>query len=234
MRLADGGDPLSPFNPQQYVIRRGITNKPDTLDDINVLQVDLRQRLQTKRGYPGMEHTVDLVSLVTSASYYPDAARDNFGHPFAFLEYDFLWNLGDRTAFSSTGWFEPYDHGSKYYTFGTYFNRPDRTMFYLGYRQIDPVNSRAVIGSVGYQLSQRYFMNASVSYDFGINQAMSNSLTLTRTGTDMTVSIGFTYNSLVNNFGFQFLVVPNLVTAMGGRFASSPLLGSQAFNRGQR
>ena len=235
VRLAAAGDPLSPFNPQQYIIRRGITNKPDTLDDINVMQVDLRQRLQTKRGYPGMEHTVDLVSLVTSASYYPDAGRDNFGHPWAFLEYDFLWNLGDRTAFSSTGWFEPYDHGSKYYTFGTYFNRPDRTMFYLGYRQIDPVNSRAVIGSVGYQLSQRYFMNASVSYDFGINQAMSNSLTLTRTGTDMTVSIGFTYNSLVNNFGFQFLVVPNLVSAIGGgRFASSPLVGSQAFNRGQR
>ena len=233
--LAAGGDPLSPFNPQEYIIRRAITNKPDTLDSINVLQMDLRQRLQTKRGYPGLEHTVDLVSLGTSVSYFPQAKRDDFGHPCAFLEYDFLWNVGDRTAFSSTGWFEPYDGGSKYYTFGTYFNRPDRTMFYLGYRQIDPVNSRAVLGSVGYQLSQRYFMNASVSYDFGINQALSNSFTLTRTGTDLTVSIGFTYNSLVNNFGFQFLVVPNLVNAIGGgRFAGSPLLGSQSFNRTQR
>ena len=232
--LAAGGDPLSPFNPQQYVIRRGITNKADTLDNINVLQLDLRQRLQTKRGYPGLEHTVDVVTLGTSVSYFPDSQRDNFGHQFAFLEYDFLWNLGDRTAFSSTGWFEPYDQGSKYYTFGTYFNRPDRSMFYLGYRQIDPVNSRAVIGSAGYQLSQRYFFNASVSYDFGINQALSNSFTLTRTGTDMTVSIGFTYNSLVNNFGFQFLIMPNIVTAMGGRFAGSPLLGSQAFKSGQR
>jgi hypothetical protein len=78
-------------------------------------------------------------------------------------------------------------------------------------------------------------MNASVSYDFGINQALSNSFTLTRTGTDLTDSIGFTYNSLVNNFGFQFLVVPNLVNAIGGgRFAGSPLLGSQSFNRTQR
>lgn len=232
--LADAGDPNSVFNPQQYLIRRAITNRTDTLDSINVLQVDLRQRLQTKRGYPGLEHTVDVATLGTSVSYFPEANRDNFGNPFAFLEYDFLWNIGDRTAFSSTGWFEPYDHGSKYYTFGTYFNRPDNTMFYLGYRQIDPLNSRAVIGTIGYQLSRRYFLNAGVAYDFGINQAMSNSLTLTRSGTDLTVSIGFTYNSMVNNFGFQFLVVPNLVNAVaGGRFAGTPLSGlTQA--RGQR
>ena len=83
-------------------------------------------------------------------------------------------------------------------------------------------------------MSNRYFLNAGVSYDFGINQALSNSFTLTRTGTDLTVSIGFTYNSLVNNFGFQFLVVPNIVNSIaGGRFAGTPL-GPQAMNRGQR
>ncbi len=48
------------------------TNKPDTLDNINVLQLDLRQRFQTKRGYPGLEHTVDLVTLGTSVSYFPE------------------------------------------------------------------------------------------------------------------------------------------------------------------
>ena len=220
--LAAAGNPSNQFNPQQYAIRRMLLNRTDTLDNLNVVQLDLRQRIQTKRGYPGLEHTVDLVSLDTSVSYFPDAARDNFGHPFAFLEYDFLWNLGDRTALSSTGWFEPYDNGSRYYTVGSYFNRPDRTMFYIGYRQVDPINSRAVLGSVGYQLSRRYFFNAGVSYDFGINQAMSNSFTLTRTGTDMTVMIGFTYNSMVNNFGFQFMIITNLVnTITGGRFAGN-------------
>ena len=125
--LADAPDPLSPFNPQRYAIRRLVQNRVDTLDSINVLQVDLRQRLQTKRGYPGLEHTVDLATLSTSVSYFPEASRDNFGHPFAFLEYDFLWNVGDRTALATTGWFEPYDAGSKYFTFGSFFNRPDRT-----------------------------------------------------------------------------------------------------------
>jgi hypothetical protein len=233
--LSNAPDPTSPFNPQRYAIRRLVTNKPDTLDSISVLQLDARQRLQTKRGYPGLEHTVDLVTLGTSVSYFPNASRDNFGNPFAFLEYDFLWNVGDRMALASTGWFEPYDDGSRYYTIGSFFNRPNGNMLYLGYRQIDPINSRAVIGTVGYQLSRRYYLNAAVSYDFGINQALSNSVTLTRTGTDLTISIGFTYNSLVNNFGFQFLITPNVLTALtGGRFAGMPLQNPNASMGPQR
>src|SRR5262249_9172659 len=159
------------------------------------------QRLQTKRGYPGFEHTVDVFTLNLSGSYFPRAYRDNFGKPFAFLEYDALWNLGDRVSLNSTGWTDPFDIGARYFTVGAYLDRPDRTNFYLGYRQTDPVNSKQVTGSVGYQLSRRYYGNMSVSYDFGIQQALTNTFTLTRTGTDLTFTIGVTYNALVNNFG---------------------------------
>jgi hypothetical protein len=213
------------------MIRRAATDKPDTLDNINVLQLDLRQRFQTKRGYPGLEHTVDVFTLGTSVSYFPEAGRDNFGKGWSFLEYDATWNLGDRTSLVSTGWFEPYQGGSQYYTVGAFLNRTDRTNFYVGYRQIDPLNSRAVTGSVGYQLSKRYYVNAAASYDFGIRQALSNSFLLTRTGSDLTISIGVTYNSLVNNLGVQFLVTPNLFAALnpnrlgGTQFGANPGVG---------
>ena len=64
---------------------------------------------------------------------------------------------------------------------------------------------------MGYQLSRRYYTNVSVSYDFGVQQALTNSFSFTRTGSDMTFTLGVTYNALVNNFGVQFLLVPNLV-----------------------
>jgi hypothetical protein len=228
LRLAGAGDPNNLFNPQRYLIRRAVTSRRDTLDDINVLQLDTRHRFQTKRGYPGLEHTVDLATVAVSLSYFPEPGRDNFGNPFAFLEYDAVYNVGDRTALVSSGWFDPFDGGVRYYTVGAFLNRPDRTSLYLGYRQTDPLNSRAVNGSVGYQLSRRYFFNAGVSYDFGINQALSNSFTLTRTGTDLTVSVGVTYNALVNNLGVQFLVTPNLVAALApGRFTGTQLQGNR-------
>jgi hypothetical protein len=230
------------FDPQVYAIRRLVDNRVDTLDTIDVLQLDLRQRWQTKRGYPGQEHIIDWMTLDLSASIFPqsgrsstwpyqtyqllppgqqppppaplpNAQRDNFDEPFAFLEYNWLWNIGDRTALASTGWVDPIDNGPRVFTFGTYLNRPDRTNIYLGYRQIDPLHSKAVVASLSYVFSPKYAMTASSVYDFGTAQAVSNSLIFTRMGSDLQVSIGFTYNTLQNNFGFTFEVIPNLIPA---------------------
>ena len=218
------------FDPQKYAIRRLVENRIDTLDSINVLQGNLRQRLQTKRGYPGQEHTVDWLLLDLSASYFPQPNRDNFGKPFAFLEYGALWNVGDRVAVQSNGWFDPFDYGARYWNVGVYLDRPDRTNFYVGYRQTDPINSKAVTASLGYQLNRRYYVSLGVSYDFGLQTSLSNTVMLTRTGSDLTFQIGMTYNALVNNFGVQFLVLPNLVNSLTqGRFG--PLGASQFINR---
>src|SRR5205085_5481562 len=100
------------FDPQLYAIRRLIDDRVDTLGAIDVLQADIHQRWQTKRGYPGQEHVIDYLTLDTSVSFFPNADRDNFGKSFAFLEYDTTWNVGDRTAVVSTGWYDPYDHGA--------------------------------------------------------------------------------------------------------------------------
>ena len=110
------------------------------------------------------------------------------------------------------------------FTIGAYLNRPDRTNFFLGYRQIDPVQSKAVTAAVGYVFSPKYSITASSTYDFGTNQSLSNSLMLTRKGTDLQVSIGFTYNDLQNSFGFLFQIEPN-VLPQTNRQPGVPFLG---------
>ena len=65
--------------------------------------------------------------------------------------------------------------------------------------------------AISYIFSAKYAMTASTIYDFGTNQALGNSLILTRTGSDLTVSLMFTYNALQNNFGFGIEILPNLV-----------------------
>jgi hypothetical protein len=204
---------FSPYfnTPQTYAIRRGLFDRIDTLSTVEELQVDVRQRWQTKRGFPGYQHIVDWMTLDTSAYYFPAANRDNFGHPFAFLQYDWLWNIGDRTALNSTGWTDPFPGGVKVWTVGGYFNRPDRTNFYLGYRMIDPLQVRAVTAAVSYVFSAKYAATASSTYDFGTNLALSNNLMFTRMGSDLQVSLGFSYNALQNNFGVLFNIVPNLL-----------------------
>ena len=51
------------------------------------------------------------------------------------------------------------------------------------------------------------------TYDFGTSEALSNSLMFTRMGSDLQVSLGFTYNALQNNFGVLFNIIPNLLPA---------------------
>ena len=169
--------------------------------------------------------------LDTSASYFPDSKRDNFGHPFAFLEYNYLWNIGDRTALASQGWVDPYKDGPYVFTFGAFFNRPDRTSFYLGYRWLEPVQSRALTGSVTYIFSPKYAMTASATYDFGTNEALNNTLVFTRVGSDLQVSLGLSYNALQNSFGALFEVVPNLVPPNRRTGAIGALNGGQFINR---
>jgi hypothetical protein len=230
--LATLGQPNSLYNPQRYAIRRLLDTNIETLDDIEVLQLDLRQRLQTKRGYPGQQHEVDWMILDLSGSYFPKANRDDFGEHFAFLQYDWLWNIGDRTALASTGWIDPVEDGARVFTIGAYLNRPDRTSFYLGYRQIDPVQSKAVTWAFTYIFSPKYATTFSSTYDFGVNQhqSLSNSLVLTRMGSDLQVSLGFTYNAIQNNFGFVFEILPNLA-AQSSRRIGMPAFGSSTLGR---
>src|SRR5262245_25246280 len=152
--------------------------------------------------------------LDTSVSLFPQPDRDNFGKTFSFLEYQYLWNIGDRTSIESTGWFDPQDDGVRVFTIGSYFNRPDRTTFYLGYRQIDPLQSRLITGSLTYVFSPKYALTISTSYDLGTSLAQNNTVILTRTGSDLQVSLGFTYNSLQNNFGAVVEVVPSLFPSL--------------------
>ncbi|MGL6075215.1 MAG: hypothetical protein ACRC8S_13735 [Fimbriiglobus sp.] len=219
---------LSPlFDPQQYAIRRMVDGHWDTLDTMQVVQLGLNQRLQTKRGYPGAQHIVDWMTLDLSASYFPDPARDNYGTGFSFLQYDFLWHVGDRLSLNSAGWIDPIENGTRYYNVGLNFNRPDGTNFFLTYRNIDPIGSRVLSGTVGYQLNSKYGVNFSSSFDFGFDQSLWNQLTVTRVGSDATMLLGFSFNPIVGNFGFQFALIPNLAGINPNRMSQGLLFGQR-------
>jgi hypothetical protein len=214
------------YDPQLYAIRNLILSYTDTLDTVQALQVDLYQRLQTKRGYPGMEHEVDWMVLDMQGTYFPDPARDNFGEKFGLLQYDYLWNIGDRTSLVSSGFYDTMDEGARIFTIGVNYNRTDRTTFSLGYRHIYPLDSDAVSAAVTYIFSPKYAMTASTVYDFGTGQALSNSVVFTRMGSDLQVSLGFTYNVLQNNFGAIFMIVPNLLPSARNSAANPGMMSA--------
>jgi hypothetical protein len=197
------------FDPQLFALRKLVENRIDTRDSIEEVQLDIRQRLQTKRGFPGQEHIVDWMTLDVQFSFFPQPSQ-NFGSTIGFIEYDWTWNIGDRTALFSSGWFDPQSGGGRTFNIGATTSRPDRTTLTLNYRQIDPLDSKAVIGSIVLPFSSKYSLTASSAYDFGVNTQI-NTLSVTRYGTDLLVTFGITYNSILNNLGVIFEIFPNLV-----------------------
>jgi hypothetical protein len=198
------------FDPQLFALRKLVDSYIDTLDSIEEVTLDLNQRWQTKRGLPGQEHIIDWMTLDVSVAFFPQANRDDFGQVVNFLSYDWSWSVGDRVTLFSSGWFDPHPDAARIWSFGTDFNRPDSSSLYIGYRQIDPLLSKQVIASINVPFSVKYSLNASTSYDFGTNTQI-NALTVTRKGTDLMVSLGLTYNTVLNTVGFTFEIFPNLL-----------------------
>jgi lipopolysaccharide export system protein LptA len=215
-------------DPQVYLIRRLIENRFDTLDQIEVVQFELRQRLQTRRGLHGFDHVVDWMTFDVAASLFPRANRDNFGTHWGIVQYDWLWNIGDRTALLANGWFEPIENGPRFLNFGTVLSRIDNTSLYLGYRQIDPLESKAVIASFTYQFSPKYAVSANTAYDFG-TETQSVGMSIVRTGTDVQLALGLNYNSVLQTFGFQFEIVPTLLRT-GRTGVVGPAFGGGGLN----
>jgi hypothetical protein len=205
------------FDPVLLANRRLIQDRPEVLNDIQVLRTGIRQRWQTKRGPEGNDHTVDWMALDLSASFFPDRVRDNFGQSLGQLEYNFVWNAGDRTAINSSGWFDPHQFGTRYFNVGVYFNRPDGSNVYFGYRHTDPIGSRVFLAVLGYQFSRKYSISLANAFDLSNNFAQSSNIAFNRTGTDVTMSLGLSYNAFQNNLGVQFLLIPNAAVARRGQ-----------------
>lgn len=197
------------FDPQQLANRRLLQSRTEVLDDMQAVQVGVNQRWQTKRGPSGNDHTVDVMSLDLGGTFFPNSERDNFGHSFGQLEYNWAWNVGDRTALFSSGWIDPFEFGTRYFNVGVSYYRTDGTSMYLGYRHTDPIGSRVIVAILGYQFSKKYSVSVSHGVDLTTNFIQGTTVAFNRTGTDMTMSLGVSYNSFQNNFGLQFLIVPN-------------------------
>jgi hypothetical protein len=217
------------FDPSIYAIRRLVDNRVDLLGSIEVLQGDIYQRLQTKRGYPGQQHIVDWMTLDLSATYFPHPS-DNFGQSFGFLQYYWTWNIGDQTQLYSGGLADPaVDKGTRAFNMGVSFYRSDRTTLTLEYREIDPLESQAINTSLSYVFSPKYAMTAVVAYDFGTGSQF-NQVTLTRIGTDLQVSLGFYYDSVFKNFGVNFEILPAILPP-SKRYTGVATLDPATFSR---
>jgi hypothetical protein len=229
-----GGILPMPYDPRHLIVRQMLSPITDTTDvqaSINSVQIGLHQRLQTKRGPQGKRRIVDYMTFDGSTTYFPTAARDNFGTPWGQVMYNYQWYLGDRTSIVSQGWFDFFKlvgstplsnvgynpNGLNIITTGLSIARPPRSNVFLGYTIIDtgPIHTSAVNASVSYWLSPKWYGTFSQSYDFGDAISLGTLFAFTRIGADYLATIGLSVDPQRGSYQTAFQITPRLGPGMG-------------------
>ncbi len=212
-----GGTIPTKFDERYYALRSGLgtwvtTPAPEVVDDLSVIRLGAHQRWQTRRGMPGARHTVDWIVLDTQLSLFPNADRDNFGQEVGLLDYDFRWHVGDRLTLMSDGLFDFFGDGARFVRVGAQLTRPPRGHLYLGFRSLQgPINSQVLVATWSYWMSPKWISTFSTSIDFGENNNIGQSFTLTRVGESFLVTVGLNVDANKNNVGVNLAIEPRFL-----------------------
>jgi hypothetical protein len=210
----------SKFDPRFYALRSGLqgwVTSPsfEIADDLALVRMGMRHRLQTKRGAVGEERIVDWLTLDANATWFPNEARDNAGADFGLLDYDLRWHLGDRFSILSDGYADTFGDGLRTASIGMLLNRPMRGNFYLGFRTFDGVLDADVINTaLNYRISPKWIGSAGAQFDIHGGANTSASLGFSRIGESLIATLGGHYNESQDNLGISFLLEPRFLPTL--------------------
>lgn len=223
------------FDERYYALRSGLGDEVtspslEIADDLFAIRGSVRQKLQTKRGLPGVRDLRDWMILDTGITYFPDETRDNFGESFGLATYDYIWHIGDETAITSQGTYDFFNSGQMLTDVGLTLKRPQYGSMYVGYRSLQgPIDAQVVRFATSYLLSPKWILNFSTSYDFAESRNVGQRFTLVRVGESFLVGFGFSLDPNKDNFGIQLSVEPRLYRGDLGRVGGEHLPPAGAF-----
>lgn len=204
------------FDPRFYAVRNGAglwTSAPyhELVDDQQVVRLVSRNRLQTKVGPPQSPRIRDWMLWETGMTYFPDAARDNFGEDIGLIFGNYRWNISDRTSILADGTWDVFGSSQKYWNVGLLSQRSTRGSVYMSFRHVeaeDYFESETLTASYSYQMSPKWISTASMAYDVAEKMSRGTSVTLSRVGLDWIFHMGVGVDTSKDNVGIAIALEP--------------------------
>lgn len=227
--LGFGDDVALRHDERNFALRSGMQRyvaAPSTeiADDLMMLQLRLRQRIQTKRGLPGRERIVDWFTFDIESTWFPRSDRDNFGQEVGPTTYDMKWHVGDRTTILSDGYFDFFGEGLRTASLGLALSRPGRSQYYIGLRSIEgPLSSNVLTSSLTYRMSPKWIWNYGSSIDLSGTGNIGQRAQLVRIGESLLVAFGAYYDASRDNLGLRFDITPRFIRSKLGMIGGRPI-----------
>lgn len=213
----------------------------DALDASQVAVIGVKNKLQTKRGEPGLEKTVDFIDFNVDYYLFPSRAgiyndgingiiirKDNF------INIDFRSQLTDIVAFVS----ERNEFNTEKFQFDVFssgveiYNSPD-WQFFVGHRFIRDISSTVILAAE-YTISEKWKVMGGEKYDFksielvegkdddidreNKSQNLKTNLVLSRYFHDWVGSLTLELNPVTDDRSYRFDITPKGLERRTKRF----------------
>ena len=197
----------------------------DGISDVSAAQLSLHNRFQTYRGGPGKERSVDFLSVNVSANVFTNPPRDAGILPTKFrglfftsqpeasvprdsINGDLTWLVSDNTAFLSDAEYNVDHQELATGAFGVAVKRDTRLSYFLGLRYIEQLNSDIATFAAEYELTAKYTLQFSQSYDFGVSKNVTSTFGIRRRFDTLTAALTIFHDASTGESGFRFNVEP--------------------------
>jgi len=170
---------LWPFNPTEYG-----THEVVGVDGTGIVELDWRQRFQTKRGPPANRSNVDWITADLEAFFYSN--RDSPGitpddrRNFDRLEFRTDWRTTDMVTVWQHVTYNM-DHGIlDRYAIGVDIAHTPRLSYTIGHRLITPGQSATTFLGLDYRFNEKWRLTFLEQYDFDQQKNAQTDIVLTR------------------------------------------------------
>jgi hypothetical protein len=197
----------------------------DAINDVQAVQLAVRQRWQTKRGGPGRWRSVDAFTLDLSVNLFANQPEPRFRQPTDFrglffysdpefslarnsANADAQWRVSDSTAVLADVQ-ENLDYRKlATASVGLAVQRDTRLNYFIGTRYIADLNSNVATIEANYELDRKYTLSATQSFDFAQSKDVYYTFALIRRFDNFAISARVYYDQTTAEKGFSFSINP--------------------------
>jgi len=197
----------------------------DDIHDIEAVQFALNQRWETMRGGPDRWRSSDVFTLNLEANIFahkppdPELAPKSFrglffdslpetSIPRDSVNGDFMWRISDTTAFLADEEYNLDQTSLATAATGLMIRRGDRLSYYLGLRYIGELNSCIASIAANYELTAKYAVRVTQSFDFGQKHNVGSGFAIIRHCDRFYAALDLRYDAATGSSGFVFNVYP--------------------------
>ncbi len=190
----------------------------DNLSTGTAMYVGVKNKLQTWRGGPGRWYQIDWLTIDTALLFASDDATQRYDNPQFFNwrpEYSSLadaaivrgkWQYSDGIAFTGNGTWDLDGGKLSRGSIGAELDHGRDVRTYIEYREIANTNDQFLTLGMRYQLSKRYSLNFTPTWNFYTEDLSSLSFTATRHYPDFDLTAQITQNQIIDEttYGLRF------------------------------